>query len=164
VLVCELWNNISVWACQLSNVVPEFWICECNFTGRLGSSPSLKGLKIAMHASGQKKGAKIWEKSRERRTWIPCKRAKFYRRIFHTEAWLASWEQQQIFVPIFASNIRNAANVPSPSLLRWTWTKSTSQVPTGILSRRLWKEIATGITVKPDVLLRATLQYCPTTL
>jgi hypothetical protein len=36
--------------------------------------------------------------------------------------------QQQIFAPIFASNIRNAANVPSPSLptflLRRTSTKS----------------------------------------
>jgi hypothetical protein len=52
-----------------------------------------------MHA---KKGAKIREKSREKRTWIPCKRAKFYRRIFPTEAWLASGEQQQIFAPIFA--------------------------------------------------------------
>jgi hypothetical protein len=60
--LCVKWKNISVWACELSKVVPEFWICECNFTGRLGSSPSLKGLKIAMHASGQKKARKYERK------------------------------------------------------------------------------------------------------
>jgi hypothetical protein len=44
-----------------------------------GSSPFLKGLKIAMHASGQKRCENMREnyKSRERRTWIPCKRADF---------------------------------------------------------------------------------------
>jgi hypothetical protein len=60
---------------------------------------------------------------RERRTWDICKHAKIYHRIFPTEAWLMSWQQQQqIFTPIFASNIRNAANVPSPSLSRRIWT------------------------------------------
>jgi hypothetical protein len=62
-----------------------------------------------------------------RRTWIPCKRAKFYRRIFPTDAWLASWEQQQIFAPIFASNMHSkCCKCPKPTfLLRRTWTKST---------------------------------------
>jgi hypothetical protein len=32
------------------------------------------------------------------------------------EPWLPSWQQQEILTPIYASNIQNAANVPSPSL------------------------------------------------
>jgi hypothetical protein len=89
-------------------------------------------LKIAIHASGQK-GAKIWEKSRKRRTCIPCKRAKVYRRIFPTEAWLVSWQQQQIFAPIFASNIWNAANVPNPSLP--TFLSSDGHEPSLLITR-----------------------------
>jgi hypothetical protein len=45
----------------------------CNALTRLGSSPSFKGLKITMYTSGE-----IWEKSKERRTWDSCKRAKIY--------------------------------------------------------------------------------------
>ena len=49
-------------------------------------------------------------------------------RIFPTEVWLVSW--QQIVAPTFASNIWNAANVPSSSLptflLRWICIKSSN--------------------------------------
>ena len=112
-----------------------------NKHARLGSNPSLKVLKIEMHA---------YERSRERWTCNICNCVRIYCWIFPT---------RQIFSPIFASNIWDAANVPSPSLptflLRWQTCHTNISVNSGcrvtksleqqLLAKAFWKAKISGM-------------------
>ena len=62
----------------------------------------------------------------ERWTWEICKRAKIYCRIFPTVAWIASWQQRQIFAQILASKFEMLQMFLPIFLLRQIWPKSKS--------------------------------------